>query len=271
VIQAYLEGIAFWSPYLTDWEQAAVALRGQAELATVAMARPASDLLPANERRRAPDTVAVSLEVAKRAAQDALADLGQLASVFASTHGDLAITDYMCATLAESPESMSPTRFHNSVHNAAAGYWSIATSCMAPYTAVSAWQHSFAAGLLECLVQVESEQRKVMLVAYDIEGKGALASQVHSAGMLACALVLSPAAGARARACIEWQVNSGADAEISQARSKAAVALGGNSMAGCLPMLERLACDDSQRIVMSLGGKQTLQLTCHPFEHKEAT
>ena len=40
--------------------------------------------------------------------------------MFTSTHGDLAITDYMCQTLATAPSEISPTKFHNSVHNAAA-------------------------------------------------------------------------------------------------------------------------------------------------------
>ncbi|MEJ0008028.1 MAG: beta-ketoacyl synthase chain length factor [Steroidobacteraceae bacterium] len=88
--------------------------------------RPQPSLLPPNERRRAPDTVAVALEVAQAACLNAGRDPAQLPTVFASTYGDLAITDYMCSTLARAPLTLSPTRFHNSVHNAASGYWSIA-------------------------------------------------------------------------------------------------------------------------------------------------
>ena len=70
---------------------------------TDAPARPSPQLLAPNERRRAPDTVAVALEVALAACTAAGRDPRTLPSVFASTHGDLAITDYMCATLAERP------------------------------------------------------------------------------------------------------------------------------------------------------------------------
>src|SRR5690606_42059827 len=63
----------------------------------------------------------------------------------------LAITDYMAATLASDPRSISRTRFHNSVHNAAAGYWTIGAGCTAAATAVSAGPASFAQGLLEAL------------------------------------------------------------------------------------------------------------------------
>lgn len=200
----YIDAVALWSSRLADWPSAAPALRGETVPEAAVPARPTPALLPANERRRAPDTVAVSMEVAARACADAGLAPGNVASVFASTHGDLAITDYMCATLAEAPDTLSPIKFHNSVHNAAAGYWSIATGCMAPYTAVSAWRHTFAAGLLETLAQVCAERRPVLLVAYDVESKGPLATVVPSEGMLACALAVVPAASERsiARDCV---------------------------------------------------------------------
>ena len=82
----------------------------------------------------------------------------ELASVFATTHGDLAITDYLCANLLESPLHTSPTRFHNSVHNAAAGYWCIAVGCHAPYTTVSVAGIRSAQDLLEALAQLTSRR-----------------------------------------------------------------------------------------------------------------
>ena len=79
-------------------------------------------------------------EVAAQACAMAARDAAALPCVFASTHGDLAITDYMCATLAGAPRELSPTKFHNSVHNAPAGYWTIATHCHAASNAVCAWR-----------------------------------------------------------------------------------------------------------------------------------
>jgi hypothetical protein len=115
-----------------------VAVLGRALWNSPQGARPLPSILPPNERRRAPDTVAVALEVAQAACVNAGRDPAQLATVFASTYGDLAITDYMCSTLARAPTTLSPTRFHNSVHNAAAGYWTIATGCRKPYCALGA-------------------------------------------------------------------------------------------------------------------------------------
>ena len=64
------------------------------------------------ERRRAPDSVAVALEVAARACEQAELDPTTLCSVFASTHGDLVVTDSVCETLAKTPLLTSPTKFH---------------------------------------------------------------------------------------------------------------------------------------------------------------
>ena len=163
-------------------------------------ARPQPAILPPNERRRAPDTVAVALQVAQAACANAGRDPAQLPMVFASTYGDLAITDYMCSTLAKAPTTLSPTRFHNSVHNAAAGYWSIATGCHQPYCALGAGRYTFAAGLFAAALQVCADQTDVLFVAYDIDAHGPLARVAHSQGILGVALVLSVAqAGASMR------------------------------------------------------------------------
>ena len=74
----------------------------------------------------------------------------------------------ICQALASAERQLSPTRFHNSVHNAAAGYWSIADRCDAG---------------LECPVRLRCELRRraargadarwrsssaaVLLIAYD--------------------------------------------------------------------------------------------------------
>jgi hypothetical protein len=114
--------------------------------------------------------------------------------VFASGHGDQAITDYMCATLAQAPTELSPTRFHNSVHNAAVGYWTIATGCHVTSTAVCAHRQSFGAGLLEAASLVQADAQPVLLVCSDIAGDGPLLEMTGCAITFGAALVLGPAA-----------------------------------------------------------------------------
>ncbi|MFT4249446.1 MAG: beta-ketoacyl synthase chain length factor, partial [Pseudomonas sp.] len=203
VLQATIEGIGFWTRGLPGWEVARAFAHGE-PVPPEATARPSPQLLPPNERRRAPETVAVALEVALAACQAAGRDPATLPSVFASSHGDLAITDYMAATLAQDPRALSPTRFHNSVHNAAAGYWTIGTGATTPATAISAHRASFAQGLLEALVQLQAGAEAVLLAGYDGGGSGPLGEMALSDGLLGGALVLARE-GRGPRLSARWQ------------------------------------------------------------------
>lgn len=186
---ATIAGIGFWADGLPDW-RAARAYAVDGTRPNEAPTRPSPQLLAPNERRRAPGSVAVALEVALAACRDAGIAPETLPSVFASTHGDLGITDYMCATLADDPTAISPTKFHNSVHNAAAGYWTIGAGCTEATTAISAYDATFAQGLLEAMMQLATGAPAVLLVAYDTASAGLLGTVTRSEGLLGAALVL---------------------------------------------------------------------------------
>ncbi|UNK48450.1 beta-ketoacyl synthase chain length factor [Lysobacter sp. S4-A87] len=239
-LSAHIEGIGFWTRGLPSWGTAIAYATddGGGTPVADAPARPSPQLLPANERRRAPDTVAVALEVALAACQDAGRDPATLPSVFASTHGDLGITDYMCATLAGDPQALSPTRFHNSVHNAAAGYWTIGTGAMAPASAISAREASFAQGLLDALAQLACGDEAVLLVAYDGQAAGPLARMAPSEGLLGGALVLSrEAAPGRPQLRVQLTARSGG----RDARGPLSTLAAANAMAPMLPLFDLLA------------------------------
>lgn len=258
---AYIEGIGIWSAALPSWDEASRILRGEVPPAQDTLKRPSPELLPPNERRRAPDTVAVSLEVASKACAHAQREPASLPSVFSSTHGDLAVTDYMAETLAEAPEMISPTKFHNSVHNAAAGYWAIATGCMHPYTALSASHRSFANGLLEALVQAQSDDTSILFVAYDIEAQGPLATVVESSGRLGCALVLNSAPSARARFSLKWDTRANDKPGDSKAGTLCASLVAGNAMAGAITLMELLArSEGSCRYALGPGLELALEV-----------
>ncbi|MGV8922525.1 MAG: beta-ketoacyl synthase chain length factor [Thermomonas sp.] len=236
MFSADVAGIGFWSRGLPSWKAACKYLHDN-HIDQDAPAKPAPRLLAANERRRAPETVAVALEVALAACEHASRDPSELPSVFASMHGDLAITDYMCATLNEDPRTISPTKFHNSVHNAAAGYWTIGTHCNKPATALSSGDASFALGLLEALAQLASGDAAVLLAAYDSQSTGPLATMSSSVGLLGGALVLAqPGDAAVARLQVEF-----VNAPTARAPGRLAEYVGDNAMAPMLPLFEALA------------------------------
>jgi hypothetical protein len=256
-----VESVAVWAPTLPGGMIARAAIRGEAGPVDPPAKRPAPEILAAAERRRAPDSVALALQVAADAARDAGRDPALLPAIFTSCHGDLAVNDYMCTTLATEPRAISPTRFHNSVHNAAAGYWTIGTGCRAASSAVTAFDASFAAGLLEAASQCVADERAVLLVAFDIAAVGALASVTKSDGLFAAAWVIAPPADrpqAPGRSFSASLVPGPTAAP--PLRSAAARALAGNAMAGALPFLEALALNVKQSLDLPLSRSLALRL-----------
>jgi hypothetical protein len=255
---AFVNGVAFWAPRLPGWQIAAPVLRGETAAPMQPAPRPAPTLLGPTERRRAPDTVAIALEVAGRACESAGVDPKELPSIFASTHGDLAISDYMSETLARTPTLISPTRFHNSVHNAAAGYWTIGTGCYESYTALTAYDDTFGEGLLEALTQSACGDRAALLVAYDIEARGPLATVVHSRGIVGAGLVVSPRAQANSLARVRWRTRRGGERTAALDCNTELVA--GNAMAACLPFFEALARAERRTVCVGLSPTLSLEL-----------
>ena len=265
----YIEGPAFWSATLPGWEIASAVFRGDGAPADPSAKRPSPQLLAPAERRRAPDTVALALEVAGAAVAASGRNAADLPCVFVSAHGDLGINDYMCATLAADPLLLSPIKFHNSVHNAAVGYWTIGTGCMAASNSLAAYESSFASGLLEAAAQCAADQRAVLLAGYDMPAVGALASVTTSREMLAVALVLSPTRSARTVASFEWTLAAGA-LPATPARSDAARALQVNAMADALPLFEALARGESESLALPLSATLSLQVQLQPELQLEA-
>ena len=263
----YIDGIAFWAPALPGWPLARAVLRGEATAQDPPAARPAPPLLAANERRRAPDSVLLALEVASRAWVESGHDAGATASVFTSAHGDLAITDALCQTLAGDPLLLSPTRFHHSVHNAASGYWAIAAGSRAASTALAAYGHSFGAGLLEAACQVAADDAPVLLVGSDTAACGALASVNRSRGLLAVALLLSPTRSTASLWSLAWSLDGGTTAPLAPPalRTAAAQALAGNAMAEALPLFEALAAEQPITLALRVSAARHLALHLQPL------
>jgi hypothetical protein len=109
----------------------------------------------------------LALTVGQEAFVQAGCDTKTAATVFTSSGGDNDNVHAINGILATAPREVSPTRFHNSVHNAAAGYWCIAAGSHEPSTSLCAHDASFAAGLLESATQVSVDHSVVALIAYD--------------------------------------------------------------------------------------------------------
>lgn len=260
----HVAGIGVYAPGLPGWPAAAEVLRGTVPPDPGPLAKPAPPLLPAAERRRAPDSVLYAAQAAAEACAMAELDPAALPAVFSSPQGDIAITDYMCSTLVRAPQELSPTRFHNSVHNAAVGYWSIATGCREPSTALSAWTASVGAGLLEAAIQTIDADAPVLFAAYDAAAAGPLRSVVPFDCGFAVALVLAPASGPLRG--IRLELARAAEGQLADAPGQdwERDLLARNACADALVLLRALAAAGPGRVHLAAGPRFVLELQVTP-------
>jgi Beta-ketoacyl synthase, N-terminal domain len=129
---------------------------------------PQPQLLPPNERRRAPLSVLMALQAAEEAMRRTSVVAAETPAVFASSDAEMGIIHRISSALAEPARVVSPTDFHNSVHNAASGYFGIAARATRSATTLSAFDGSFAAGLREALALLADDAGAVLLVLYDV-------------------------------------------------------------------------------------------------------
>jgi hypothetical protein len=199
-LSAYLDGIGILGPGLNGWQESAEILSGHRAYQSAPTVLPPPSKLPPAERRRTGRVVRVALGVAFEATAAADADPALLPSVFSSSGADGHICHEICQALALPAREVSPTRFSNSVHNAPAGYWSIATGGMTESNVLCAFDASFVAGLLEAMTQVNVDRRTVLLVAYDTEYPPPLHAKRPLPDAFGIAMVLSPSETAKSQA-----------------------------------------------------------------------
>jgi hypothetical protein len=201
-LTAYIEGIGLLGPGLTGWPAGQAVFSGQQPYQPHKTVLPPPALLPAAERRRSGAIVKLTLATGLEAIAAAGLNAADLTSVFSSSGGDGENCHAICEMLASDDRLISPTRFHNSVHNTASGYWCIATGTMTTSSVLSAFDASFAAGLLEALTQVVVENTRTVLLACDTAYPEPLHSVRPIPDAFGIALVLAPQRSARSLAQI---------------------------------------------------------------------
>ena len=239
-----IKGVGLLAPGLNGWEAGRAVLAGRSPFRPDAVPDPDAAMLPPNERRRSSDCVRWAVQTAQEAMAQSGLDPRDVPTVFASSGGEMGVFDKLCRTLATPERTVSPTLFHQSVHNAAAGYWGIATAGQQSSTALSCYDDSFAAGLLEASTMVHVERCPVLLVAYDLAVPSPLSQARPITTGFAVALILAPLTDASPAvmrisleecadepSCLEHPVLEGVRIDNPAARSLpllTAIAMGGN-------------------------------------------
>lgn len=265
-LQVWVDGVGLLGPGMDSWEAAQAVLAGAAAASGEKTRVPAPESLPPAERRRAGLAVKATLAAGHAALRGGGVGAEQLATVFTSSGGDGVNCHEICAALASSDRMISPTRFHNSVHNAPSGYWSIASAAMATSSVLCAHDGSFAAGLLEAMAQVVAGQCPVLLLAYDTNYPQPLYGVRPIPDTMAVGLLLSPRRGPHSlgqllldpAGCLTGgPAQTLADPVLEQIRA-------GIPAARCLPLLRALALGGSESVVIDYLQDTCLEIGVSP-------
>ncbi len=192
MMRVFVEGVGLLAPGLAGWPASQPVLRGEAAFQPVEIALPPVAQLPPAERRRTGAVVKLAIAVGLEALAQVGRDPADMATVFTSSGSDGDTIDAILTVLATEQREVSPTRFHNSVHNAPSGYWALACAATAPSTSLCGYDGSFAIGLLDAAAQATAENRAVTLIAYDLPYPGPLHAVRPIGASFGVALVLTP-------------------------------------------------------------------------------
>ncbi len=187
----FINSVGIIGPGIDNWSHCKKILADDEPNIISELPKLALTILPPNERRRTTKMIKLALHVAKEAITDADVSATNVSSVFASSNSDLAIVDRICSDLLLPDHPVSPIQFHNSVHNAPAGYWGIGTGSRRPSTSLSAGLYSAMAGLIEASTLALIESETVVLIIYDCPVDGLLKDIARVNLPFACAMVLT--------------------------------------------------------------------------------
>ncbi len=261
-IKVYLDALGVIGPGGDNWEAWRSILQNPSRYEAAKTKTPAITALPPAERRRVGSGVKLALACGLDALAMAEADPASLTTVFSSSGGDGENCHAICETLAGPDRLISPTRFHNSVHNAPSGYWGIASGAMLPSTSLCAHDGSFAVGLLESATQCAVEGRPVLYVAYDMPYPEPLHGVRQIADQFAVAMLLQPAKTDRSVAALELGLNGAAHSRMQHPALDGVCQ--GIPAARCLPLLEAIALNArpaNKEVHLEYVNRRSLSIT----------
>ena len=158
---AYIRGLGLWTP---GYPSATTWCRGDFDPSIEA---PDVALLTGPLRRRSTGLTRMAVEVFQQATTAAGCDVGTLPSVWATSNGEHTTAIKILGMMRRGEGKLSPTHFHNSVHNTAGGYASIATGNCAPSTTLTGGAELVASSFLEAMCHLGVSTEDVVVILAD--------------------------------------------------------------------------------------------------------
>jgi hypothetical protein len=258
----YLRGLALWSPGYRDLGAFA---RGERDESVVDCESP---WVPPRLLRGASRLTRMLGEAAARATAHAGADPKTIATVYASAYGEIETMVILLETIFAGDGQLSPMRFKNSVHNAAAGLGSIGTANQGFSTALAAGDRSFEAAMIEAIVLLGERGGDAVVSVADDRLPEPLSRECAREGLAVGLCLGTSPEGAIAmigalrqdREAIEWP-KAFLDRPLDPA-------LATNPAAAALPLVEAATRKRAARVPLAFGCARPYSVSLAPAERE---
>jgi len=248
----YVHGVGLWTP---GYDRPLAWCEQKADPSAL---KPAAEFLEGPLRRRATPLTRMAVDVFKQATTHANRDPSLISTVWATAHGEHTPAIKLLEMMQRMEGKVSPTQFHNSVHNTASGYASIATGNIAPSTTLTGGLELVAAALLEAWCLVESSNRDVALILAD-EPLQPPFERDDTRTPLAIALVLSRQSDRALSVLTELRRETMAPVPDHER-------FGHLHVSAALPLLEHIVRGQSGSIALQLASEGTAPVWCVDFQ-----
>ncbi len=262
----YISGIGLFGTGFSDWPQAQTILRGEVAYVENDAPLPSPEWLPAAERRRTSDIIRLAMCAGREALTQANQDIESTYTVFSSSGGSGEVIHQICESLATPEREVSPTRFHNSVHNAPAGYWGIATRSQWPSTSLCAHDASFAAAVVESFAQVVNCNQPVLLLAHDLRYPEPLNGVRPVHGMFSIALLLEAKPSAQSQIALTVAVGEQGAPVTHMKDALLETFRANNPAARALPLLQAIATGNAAPVTIENVNDSRLVFSVLPVQ-----
>jgi len=249
---AYVRGLGLWTP---GYASARAWCRDDADPSIEA---PDVALLAGPLRRRSTGLTRMAVEVLQQATAEAGCDVAAVPSVWATSNGEHTTAIRILSMMLRDEGKLSPTHFHNSIHNTASGYASIATGNCAPSGTLTGGAELVASSFLEAMCHLEASADDVVVVLAD-EPLLPPFDRAGGTSPLALAFCLS-------------SLPEGASAILSGLRRDAVAPVkrhdrfGRLYVAAALPLLERIVLGRPGTVALELEGERPGPVSCVDLE-----
>jgi hypothetical protein len=205
----------------------------------------------------------MGVDVLSQASEAAGCDLATVPSVWATAHGEHSTAMSLLGMMQQGSGKVSPTHFHNSVHNTSSGYASIAVGNCAPSVTLTGGAELVVAALLEAMCQLEATGGEILVVLADEALRPPFErADVHAP--LALALCLSAS-------------SEGASAVLSELRRDTVAPVkphgrfGGLHVSAALPLLEHIELRRPGTVPLEFEGDASGAVWCVDVELVDAS